>query len=62
MATEIQKTYEVTVTIKKIDGSTITQDEINVESMRSNIQQRIAEASNIQRGDLNCIPGTVTET
>jgi hypothetical protein len=50
------------VTIKKIDGGAITEDEVNVASMRSNIKERIAGVTNIHRGNLNCIPGTVTET
>lgn len=62
MATQIQKTFQVQVTIKKIDGGAITEDEVNVASMRSNIKERIAGVTNIHRGNLNCIPGTVTET
>ncbi|MFX0208292.1 MAG: hypothetical protein ACFFDT_20075 [Candidatus Hodarchaeota archaeon] len=62
MTTEITKTYQVQVTIKKISGGTITEDEINVADMRADIKQRIAEVTNIQRGDLNCIPGTVSES
>jgi len=62
LATEITKNYSVSITFKKIDGSTIAEDEINVADMRADLKQRIAEVSNVTRGDLNAIPGTVSES
>lgn len=62
MATEITKNYQVSVTFKKIDGSSITESEINVADMRTDIKQRIAEVSNVTRGDINGVPGSVSES
>jgi len=62
MATEITKTYQVSVTFKKIDGSSIVESEINIADMRTDIKQRITEATNVTRGDINALPGEVTET
>lgn len=62
MATQITKNYSVSVTFQYIDGSTITQDDLNVSSMRDEIKKRIAGVTNIQRGSINAVPGTVGES
>lgn len=62
MATEILKTYSVTITFKYIDGRTITADDLNVSELRKTIKAKILGVSNWQKGDINAIPGTVSET
>ena len=62
MATEITKTYQVTVTFTYIDGRTIAEDDLNVEELRGVIKKGIGEVANFQKGDINAIPGTVMES
>jgi len=61
MATEVSKTYSVTVTFKYIGGETITEDDLNVSELRKEIKKKIGEVSNCQKGNINAIPGTVSE-
>lgn len=62
MATEISKTYSVTVTFRYIDGGTIADSDLNVSELRKEIKKKIGGVSNVQKGDINAIPGTVSET
>jgi len=62
MATEISKTYSVTVTFRYIDGRTIADSDLNVSELRKEIKKKIGEVSNCQKGDINAIPGTVSES
>lgn len=61
MAVEISKTYSVTITFRYIDGRTITESDLNVSELRKLIKSKIGGVSNWQKGDINAIPGTVSE-
>lgn len=61
MATQITKTYSVTVTFEYIDGSTITDSDLNVSDLRTLIKQKIGDVSNWQKGNINAVPGAVSE-
>jgi len=61
MATEISKIYSVTVTFKYADERTIADSDLNVSELRKEIKKKIGEVSNCQKGDINAIPGTVSE-
>ena len=61
MATSFNKTYSVTVTFKKNDGSAITDADINAAFLRTDIQKRIAEVATRSKGIFECQPGSVSE-
>ena len=61
MATEITKTYSISVTFKYEDGRTITDADLNVSVLRGESRKGIEEASRIQKGDINAQPGSVSE-
>jgi hypothetical protein len=62
MAVTISKTYSVTVTFRYIDGRAIADSDLNVSELRTEIKKKIGSVSNVQKGDINAIPGTVSES
>lgn len=63
MATEITKTYQVSVKFTYNDGSDIADTDLHVVEQRNSIKKRIAEAASWQKGNLNAnISGTVGES
>lgn len=61
MATEITKTYSVTVTYSYDTGEDITDADLNVSELRKEIKKNIEKASRVSKGNINAQPGTVSE-
>ena len=62
MATEITKTYSVTVKYTYNDQSEITQDDLHVDALRTLIKEKIATLAGWQKGNLNAnLVGSVSE-
>lgn len=62
MATEISKTYSVTVKFTYNDGSAIADDDIHMVELRTLIKEKIATLAGWQKGNLNAnIVGSVSE-
>lgn len=62
MAKTISKTYSVTVTFRYDTGEDITDADLNVSILRTQIIERIEKAARISKGNINPQPGTVTES
>ncbi len=61
MATEITKTYSIEVKFTYNDGSTITDADLHVSELRTEIKKRIKEQVMWQKGNLNCNPTQDTQ-
>ena len=62
MATEISKTYSVTVKFTYNDGSAIAEDDLHVDELRTLIREKIATLAGWQKGNLNAnLVGSVSE-
>lgn len=62
MAKTITKTYSVTATFRYDTGEDITGSDLNVEVLRTEIKERIERAVRTSKGNINCQPGTVSES
>lgn len=63
MATEFEKTYTITLKFSYEDSSTITEDDLNVGILRTDIKKWIADkVAHINKGNLSAhIVGSVSE-
>ena len=63
MATEITKTYQVSVKFTYNDGSEIAEDDLHVGVLRTDIKEKIKQLAYWQKGNLNAnAVGEVSET
>jgi hypothetical protein len=64
MATSFNKTYSITLKFTYEGGAAIAEDDMNVEVLRTQIQEWItSKVGSIQKGDISVhIVGTVSET
>jgi len=62
MATSFQKTYSVTVTISSDLGKDITENDIQAEDLRKEIQKEIAQVCTRSKGVYSAHPGTISES
>lgn len=62
MAKIITKTYSVTATFRYDTGEDITDADLNVGVLRAEIKERIERVVRISKGNINCQPGSVSES
>ena len=62
MAKTITKTYSVTATFRYDTGEDITDSDLNVEVLRTEIKERIERSVRTSKGNINAQPGTVSES